>query len=145
MVAQSFLYNSVFFTFGLIIANFHHASNEQVGRYLFPLAIGNFCGPRLLGSLFDTVGRKKMIAGTFAVSGVLLLVTASMFGAGLLSAYHSTDRLVHNILFASARRQFRLPHSKRNISPRNACWPLPASTRSAPPSAAALRPCCSAG
>src|SRR6478736_5223303 len=49
--------------------------NEQVGLYLFPLAIGNFCGPLLLGSLFDTVGRKKMIAATFAVSGVLLLVT----------------------------------------------------------------------
>ncbi len=90
MVAQSFLYNSVFFTFGLIIANFYHVPNEQVGLYLFPLAIGNFCGPLLLGSLFDTVGRRKMIAGTFAMSGVLLLVTAYMFGAGLLSAITQT-------------------------------------------------------
>ena len=68
MVAQSFLYNSVFFTFGLIIANFYHVPNEQVGLYPFPLAIGNFCGPLLLGSLFDTVGRKKMIAGTVLTS-----------------------------------------------------------------------------
>ena len=102
MVAQSFLYNSVFFTFGLIIANFYHVPNEQVGLYLFPLAIGNFCGPLLLGSLFDTVGRKKMIAGTFAMSGVLLLVTAYMFGAGLLSATTQTIAWCIIFFFASA-------------------------------------------
>jgi MFS family permease len=102
MVAQSFLYNSVFFTFGLIIANFYHVPNEQVGLSLFPLAIGNFCGPLLLGSLFDTVGRKKMIAGTFAISGVLLLVTAYMFGAGLLSAITQTIVWCIIFFFASA-------------------------------------------
>ena len=102
MVAQSFLYNSVFFTFGLIIANFYHVPNEQVGLYLLPLAIGNFCGPLLLGSLFDTVGRKKMIAGTFAMSGVLLLITAYMFGAGLLSATTQTIAWVAIFFFASA-------------------------------------------
>src|SRR3984893_7747763 len=102
MVAQSFLYNSVFFTFGLIISNFYHVPNEQVGLYLFPLAIGNFCGPLLLGSLFDTVGRKKMIAGTFAMSGVLLLVTAYMFGAGLLSAITQTIAWCIIFFFASA-------------------------------------------
>ena len=102
MVAQSFLYNSVFFTFGLIIANFYHVPNEQVGLYLFPLAIGNFCGPLLLGSLFDTVGRKKMIAGTFAMSGVLLLLTAYMFGAGLLSATTQTIAWCIIFFFASA-------------------------------------------
>src|ERR1700692_2318932 len=102
MVAQSFLYNSVFFTFGLIISNFYHVPNEQVGLYLFPLAIGNFCGPLLLGPLFDTVGRKKMIAGSFAMSGVLLLVTAYMFGAGLLSATTQTIAWCIIFFFASA-------------------------------------------
>jgi MFS family permease len=102
MVAQSFLYNSVFFTFGLIISNFYHVPNEQVGLYLFPLAIGNICGPLLLGSLFHTVGRKKMIAGSFAISGVLLLVTAYMFGAGLLSATTQTIAWVAIFFFASA-------------------------------------------
>src|SRR6202047_2161786 len=34
MVAQSFLYNSVFFTFGLIIANFYNVPNEQGRLYL---------------------------------------------------------------------------------------------------------------
>jgi MFS family permease len=102
MVAQSFLYNSVFFTFGLILAHFYGVPKEQVGFYLFPLAIGNFCGPLLLGSLFDTVGRKKMIAGTFAISGLLLLVTASMFGAGLLTAITQTIAWFVIFFFASA-------------------------------------------
>ena len=119
MVAQSFLYNSVFFTFGLIIAKFYHVPNERVGLYLLPLAIGNFCGPLLLGSLFDTVGRKKMIAGTFAMSGVLLLATAYMFGAGLLSAVTQTIAWCVIILFRVRCRQFRLPDGQRNISPRN--------------------------
>ena len=52
MVAQSFLYNSVFFTFGLILAHFYHVPTERVGLYLFVLAIGNFCGPLLLGLSF---------------------------------------------------------------------------------------------
>ena len=58
MVAQSFLYNSVFFTFGLIIANFYHVPNEQVGLYLFPLAIGNFCRP-LRWALYSTPSAAK--------------------------------------------------------------------------------------
>jgi MFS family permease len=102
MVAQSFLYNSVFFTFELILVHFYHVPNENVGFYVLPLAIGNFCGPLLLGALFDTVGRKKMIAGTFASSGVLLLVTAYLFGQGLLSATTQTIAWVVIFFFASA-------------------------------------------
>jgi MFS family permease len=60
MVAQSFLYNSVFFTFGLILSHFYKVPSEHIGLYLLPLAIGNFCGPLFLGTLFDTVGRKAI-------------------------------------------------------------------------------------
>ena len=102
MVAQSFLYNSVFFTFGLILANFYQVPAESVGFYILPLALGNFCGPLLLGSFFDTIGRKKMIAGTFAMSGLLLLVIASLFGAGLFSAITQTIAWVVIFFFASA-------------------------------------------
>jgi MFS family permease len=69
---------------------------------VFPLAIGNFCGPLLLGSLFDTVGRKKMIAGTFGISGILLLVTAALFAAGLLSSVTQTLAWCAIFFFASA-------------------------------------------
>ena len=116
MVAQSFLYNSVFFTFGLILAHFYHVPTDRVGLYLFLLAIGNFFGPLLLGSLFDTIGRKKMIAGTFAISGALLLITAYMFGAGLLSADDSNRRMGRSILLCLGCCQFGLPYRERNLS-----------------------------
>jgi MFS family permease len=103
MVAQSFLYNSVFFTFGLILAHFYNVPNERVGFYLFVLAIGNFCGPLLLGSFFDTVGRKKMIAGTFAIS----------------VGCRPNGRVVCYLLFCVGSRKFCLPHSERDISSRN--------------------------
>jgi hypothetical protein len=63
-LAQSFLYNSVFFTFGLVLSHFFKVPSERIRLYLLPLAIGNLCGPLFLGTLFDTVGRKAMIAGT---------------------------------------------------------------------------------
>lgn len=90
MVAQSFLYNSVFFTFGLILAHFYHVPNEKIGFYILPLAIGNFCGPLLLGTLFDTIGRRKMISLTFGLSGVLLISTAILFGLNRLTAATQT-------------------------------------------------------
>ena len=102
MVAQSFLYNSVFFTFGLVLAHFYHVPEQRVGLYLLPLALGNFCGPLCLGSLFDTIGRKKMIAGTFATSGILLFATAYLFAAGWLSAVSQTIAWVAVFFFASA-------------------------------------------
>jgi MFS family permease len=102
MTAQSFLYNSVFFTFGLILVHFYHVPEQRLGLYLLPLAIGNFCGPLCLGSFFDTIGRKKMIAGTFAVSGVLLLITAYLFAAGSLSATSQTFAWFTIFFFASA-------------------------------------------
>jgi MFS family permease len=102
MVAQSFLYNSVFFTFGLILSHFYKVPSDRIGLYLLPLAIGNFCGPLLLGSLFDTIGRKKMIAGTFATSGALLLITAYLFAAGWLSPVTQTIAWFAIFFFASA-------------------------------------------
>ena len=102
MVAQSFLYNSVFFSYGLILSHFYHVPEQRIGFYLLPLALGNFCGPLLLGSLFDTVGRRKMIAGTFAISGLLLLGTALLFGAGLLSGVTQTVAWLVIFFFASA-------------------------------------------
>jgi len=102
MIAQSFLYNSVFFTFGLILSHFYHVPEQRIGLYVLPLAIGNFCGPLLLGSFFDTIGRRKMITGTFAVSGLLLLLTAYLFAAGLLTQVTQTAAWVAIFFFASA-------------------------------------------
>jgi MFS family permease len=102
MVAQSFLYNSVFFSYGLILSHFYQVPEQRIGFYLLPLALGNFCGPLLLGTLFDTVGRRKMIGGTFAISGILLLITALLFGAGLLTEVTQTVAWLLIFFFASA-------------------------------------------
>ena len=90
MVAQAFLFNAVFFTYGLVLAKFYHIPEARVGVYILPLAAGNFLGPLLLGHLFDTVGRKTMIAGTYGVSGVLLIVVAALFGMDVLTAWTQT-------------------------------------------------------
>ena len=90
MVAQAFLFNAVFFTYGLVLATFYHIQDTRTGVYLLPLAAGNFLGPLLLGHFFDTVGRKKMIAGTYGVSGLMLVGVAVLFGMDVLTAWTQT-------------------------------------------------------
>lgn len=86
MIAQSFFYNAVFFTYGLVLISFYHVKAERVPWYLLSLALGNFVGPLLLGRLFDTIGRKPMITGTYGISGLLLAITGFLFTQGALSA-----------------------------------------------------------
>ncbi|HEY5948241.1 MAG TPA: MFS transporter [Kofleriaceae bacterium] len=86
MLSQAFLYNSIFFSYGLILKKFHHVDDERVGLYIIPFAIGNFLGPLLLGPLFDRWGRRVMIPATYALSALLLLGTGGLFLADLLDA-----------------------------------------------------------
>ncbi len=79
MVGQSFFYNAVFFTYGLVLSQFFHIKSERVSVYILPLALGNFVGPLVLGRFFDSIGRKKMITATYGVSGLLLIGSALMF------------------------------------------------------------------
>jgi MFS family permease len=79
MASQAFFYNAIFFTYALVLARFYGVPDAHVGYYIFPFALGNFLGPLLLGHLFDTVGRRFMIAATYAVAGAGLLVTAYAF------------------------------------------------------------------
>jgi MFS family permease len=102
MVAQAFLYNAVFFTFGLVLTRFYHASAESIGLYILPLALGNFLGPVLLGRFFDTIGRRRMIGGTFGLAGLLLIVTGVLFSTDALSAASQTAAWTVIFFFASA-------------------------------------------
>jgi MFS family permease len=90
MLAQAFLYNSIFFSYGLILERFHGVAPDRVGLYIVPFAIGNFLGPLLLGPAFDRLGRRTMIPLTYALSGLLLLVTGGLFVAGALNAVTQT-------------------------------------------------------
>jgi len=102
MIAQAFLFNAVFFSFGLVLTRFSNVPDRQTGMYLLPLAASNFCGPLLLGPLFDTIGRRKMIAGTYATAGLLLLITAVAFGLQAFSAWTQTFAWMTIFFFASA-------------------------------------------
>lgn len=51
MIGQSFFYNAVFFTYGLVLSTFFHVKDERVPLFLLPLAVGNFAGPLVLGAI----------------------------------------------------------------------------------------------
>ncbi len=102
MITQSFLYNAIFFTYGLVLLKFFHVPATDTGYYFLAFAAGNLAGPLTLGRLFDTIGRKKMIAGTYIVSGVLLIISAQLFDNGALNATTQTLCWTVVFFFASA-------------------------------------------
>lgn len=86
MVAQAFVYNAIFFTYSLVLTRFYQVPEGKVALYIFPFALGNVLGPMLLGPLFDSVGRRTMIALTYGVSALGLALTGWAFAAGWLTA-----------------------------------------------------------
>jgi MFS family permease len=102
MVTQSFLYNAIFFTYALVLENFYHLNGSQAAVYFFPFAIGNLLGPLLLGRLFDTVGRRRMIFATYILAGTTLLSSAFLFEQGMLTAGTHTIFWCIAFFFASA-------------------------------------------
>jgi MFS family permease len=90
MIAQAFFYNAIFFTYALLLVNFYGVAPEKAGYYLLPFALGNLLGPIVLGKLFDTIGRMRMIAGTYCLSGVLLAISGWLFMHGFLTARTQT-------------------------------------------------------
>ncbi len=101
MSAQAFFYNAIFFTFALILTDFYGISADHVGWYILPFAAGNFLGPLLLGRLFDTLGRRTMIAATYGISGLLLALSGYLFSIGALSAQGQTIAWMVIFFFAS--------------------------------------------
>jgi MFS family permease len=102
MAAQAFFYNAIFFTYALVLTDFYAIPAQAVGWYILPFAAGNVLGPLLLGRLFDTIGRKIMIASTYALSGLMLAVTAYLFSQDLLTATTLTVAWMTVFFFASA-------------------------------------------
>jgi MFS family permease len=102
MAAQAFFYNAIFFSYALVLGRFYGVSSQAIGWYMLPFALGNFLGPLLLGPLFDTIGRKRMIAFTYAISGVLLAIVGFLFSAALVDAVALTVGWSVIFFFASA-------------------------------------------
>ncbi|HLI54439.1 MAG TPA: MFS transporter [Acidimicrobiales bacterium] len=102
MITQSFLYNAIFFTYALVLTKIYGVSSDSTAYYFMAFAAGNFFGPLVLGHFFDTVGRRKMIAGTYSISAGLLFLSAFLFRAGALSALTQTVCWCVIFFFASA-------------------------------------------
>ncbi|SDT04816.1 MFS transporter [Microlunatus soli] len=102
MVTQSFLYNAIFFSQGSVLKGFYGISEANVGYFFFPFAIGNLAGPLVLGHFFDTIGRRKMIFSTYLIAGLVLVLSAILFQADLLTATTQTILWCVSFFFASA-------------------------------------------
>jgi MFS family permease len=102
MITQSFLYNAIFFTYALVLTKFYHVTDDAVPLYGLAFAVGNLAGPLLLGHLFDTLGRRKMISGTYLISGTVLAFSAWLFDSGVLNAAGQTFIWIVIFFFASA-------------------------------------------
>ncbi len=102
MITQSFLYNSIFFTYALVLTKVYGVGTGSTPYYFMLFAAGNLLGPLLIGHLFDSIGRRKMISGTYLISAVLLAISAVLFKAGDLDAVTQTVCWCVIFFFASA-------------------------------------------
>jgi MFS family permease len=101
-VGQAFLYNSILFGLGVLLSKYFGTSTDDVPYFIAIFAVGNLFGPLVLGRLFDTVGRKPMISGTYILSGSLLVLTAVLFAGHHLTAGSLIALLTVVFFFASA-------------------------------------------
>jgi MFS family permease len=100
-IGQAFLYNAITFGYAQILATFFGVKTNP-GYYFAVIAVGNLAGALFLARLFDSIGRKQMIAGTYILSGALLFGTAYLFHAGSLNATTMTACWCAVLFFASA-------------------------------------------
>ena len=97
MSAQAFLYNAIYFTYALVLTRYYGVAETRVGLFLLPFAAGNFLGPLVLGPLFDRVGRRRTITGTYALTGLMIVATGLLFRADVLTA--TTQTLAWSAVF----------------------------------------------
>ncbi|WP_248816161.1 MFS transporter [Frankia sp. AgPm24] len=101
-IGQAFLYNAFTFDLGTMLTTFYDVKSSAVPVFLVVYALGNCAGPLLLGPLFDTVGRKPMIAGTYLAAAVGGVVLAVLFHSGALTAWTFLAVVAVTFFFASA-------------------------------------------
>jgi MFS family permease len=85
-----------------VLTEFYGVSATRVPIYGLAFSVGNLIGPLVLGPLFDTVGRKKMISGTYLLSGAGLAISGWLFDNNDLTANSQTFIWVVIFFFASA-------------------------------------------
>lgn len=102
MSCQAFCYNALGFTYALVLTKFYGIPSGSVGWYMLPFALGNLLGPLTMGHLFDSIGRRVMITGTYAIAGVLMAITGYAFAEGWFNAWEQSLAWTVIFFFASA-------------------------------------------
>ena len=101
-VGQAFLYNAITFDLGTILSTFFDVASGNVPYFILIFAAGNFLGPFLMGRLFDTVGRKPMIAGTYLVAAASTAVLGFLLLGDSLNEWSFIAMVGATFFFASA-------------------------------------------
>lgn len=102
MVAQAVIFNAIFFTDSSTLVKFYGVSDRDTSSYLIAFAVANLLGPLVLGKLFDTVGRRKMIMLTYCLSGTLFAISTQLFSVNVLTAVTQMALWCVAFFFASA-------------------------------------------
>jgi MFS family permease len=101
-VGQAFLYNAVTFDLGTILHEFYRVGAQSVPVFLTIFAVGNFCGPLILGRYFDTLGRIPMISGTYLGSAALVAMLAVLLLGSALTTWSFMALVLATFFLASA-------------------------------------------
>jgi MFS family permease len=112
--SQAIFYNGMSFTFPLVLTHEFGVAATETGAYILWLAVANLLGPLVLGHFFDTVGRRRMITGSYALAGAVVVGAELLFlrgqvaglpGAGIGAAlrHAATTLLVHGQLTAESQ------------------------------------------
>ncbi|MFR9805483.1 MFS transporter [Pseudonocardia sp. RS010] len=101
-VGQAFIYNGITFNLGTLVTGYYGVAAGFAPVFLIVYAVGNFLGPVTLGRLFDTVGRKAMISGTYLGSALLAIVLTWVFYSQFGGQWVFLAALVATFFVASA-------------------------------------------
>ena len=89
------------FNLGTLFTTFYDVSSSFVPVFIIIFAVGNFLGPLTLGRLFDTVGRRPMIAGTYLGSAAFATLLSFLFVGGTLNEWWFEAPIVATFFLAS--------------------------------------------
>ena len=100
-VGQAFIYNGITFNLGTLFTTFYGIGSGFVPVFVIIFGVGNFLGPMLLGRLFDTIGRKPMIASMYLGSALLTVPMAILFTTHAIGAW-AFEAFVFGIFFLAS-------------------------------------------
>ena len=110
MITQSFLYNAIFFTYAPVLTKVYGVPSNDTAYYFMFFALGNLIGPLTIGHLFDTIGRRRMISGTYILSRVPPHHQRGPFQRG--STHATTQTICWCVIFFFASSGGVLPTSR---------------------------------